>query len=71
MELIRIAGGPCKSEDDDPEPCSSGDCPTVYADDDGSIVVQGYLVERRTPDGEGSVRIPADLLLEAASALGR
>jgi hypothetical protein len=71
MELTLIAGGPCRSEDDDPPPCSTGDCPTVYTDDDGSIVVQGYLVDRQTPDGEGSVRIPADVLLEAASALGR
>lgn len=60
MELTKIADGNCKD----------GDCPTVYRTDRGTIGVQGYLLDRATPDGEALVEIPAELLLEAARALG-
>lgn len=70
MELTRISGT-CSTGDDDDPPCGSGDCPTIYTTETGSIVVQGYLVQHPVPDGEGIVEIPAAVLLEAARALGR
>jgi len=70
MELTLIAST-CSNGDDDDPPCGSGDCPTVYTTETGSIVVQGYLVDREVPEGEGSVEIPAEILLEAARALER
>jgi hypothetical protein len=60
MELSKIADSNCKD----------GDCPIVYRTDRGTIRVQGYLLDRTTPDGEALVEIPAELLLEAARALG-
>lgn len=51
--------------------CGDDDCPTVYTTDHGTIAVQGYLVEHRTPEGEAVVEIPQEMLLEAARALGR
>ncbi|HEY1714075.1 MAG TPA: hypothetical protein VGG07_14305 [Solirubrobacteraceae bacterium] len=58
------------------EECNGGPCPKVFEDADGQIVVQGSLVEdqdvleRTTPAGhERVVRIPRDVLLEAARAL--
>jgi hypothetical protein len=50
--------------------CKDGDCPKVYRTDRGTIGVQGYVLDRATPDGEALVEIPAELLLEAARALG-
>jgi len=47
-----------------------GDCPTVYRTDSGTLAVQGYTLDCPTPDGETLVEIPADLLAEAARALG-
>lgn len=47
--------------------CGGGYCPTVYEDEDGSIYVQGYMVEPNTkarvtlPDGEDVVRISREL----------
>jgi hypothetical protein len=38
--------------------------------DRGTTGVQGYIVDRATPEGEALVEIPAELLLEAARALG-
>lgn len=61
MELTKIAGD---------ANCKDGDCPTVYRTDRGTIGVQGYLLDRATPGGEALVEIPAELLLEAARALG-
>ena len=61
MELTVLASSDCKD----------GDCPTVYRTDRGTIGVQGYMLDRATPDGEALVEIPAELLLEAARALGR
>lgn len=63
MELTRIAGG-------DPN-CRNDDCPTIYTTDRGTIAVQGYTVEWRTPEGESVVEIPEDVLREAFRALGR
>jgi hypothetical protein len=60
VELTKIADSNCKD----------GDCPTVYRTDRGTIGVQGYLLDPATPDGEALVEIPAELLLEAARALG-
>jgi hypothetical protein len=64
MELTRIAP-------DDKSECKSGDCPTVYKTDRGTVAVQGYNVEHPTPEGESVVEIPLEMLLEAARALGR
>ncbi|MFJ7909681.1 hypothetical protein [Kitasatospora sp. NPDC096204] len=63
MKLTRIAGG-------DPD-CRNDDCPTIYTTDRGTIAVQGYTVERQTPEGESVVEIPEDVLWEAFRALGR
>jgi hypothetical protein len=60
VELTKIAGTNCKD----------GDCPTVYRTDRGTIGVQGYRLDRTTPEGEAIVEIPAELLAEAARALG-
>ena len=64
MRLARIAGN-----------CPDGrTCPTVYATDRGTIVVQGYtipaheLTQITLPDGEAAVEIPIELLEEAARA---
>ena len=64
MKLTRIAP-------DDENGCKSGDCPTIYMTDRGTIAVQGYNVEHLTPEGESVVEIPLAMLLEAARALGR
>ena len=61
MQLAKIAGANCKD----------GDCPTVYETDRGTLAVQGYTLNHRTPDGEALVEIPVELLVEAARALGR
>jgi len=55
--------------------CNAGACPTVYADaDDASVLwVQGWESDsehaRDVPAGEAMVRIPRDLLVNAASTL--
>lgn len=63
MSLTRLAGT-----------CSNGiNCPTVYARDDGTVIVQGYTAgaadELDLPAGEAAVAIPRDVLLAAAAAL--
>ncbi|MGB3440433.1 MAG: hypothetical protein WBA97_16930 [Actinophytocola sp.] len=60
MKLTMIAGGDCGRDD----------CPTVFTADTGDIVVQGYVVDKQTPDDEAVVKIPANVLREAARALG-
>lgn len=48
--------------------CFDGTCPTVYATDHGTVVVQGQLVQDSEVvlgEGEGLVEIPAGLLKEA------
>jgi hypothetical protein len=54
--------------------CSGGSCPTIYAGDDGDLLVQGYRTPEThrqvmIPDGEDVVRIPRAVLLEAAARL--
>jgi hypothetical protein len=55
--------------------CNAGACPTVYtdADDTSTLWVQGWEPSpdqiRVLPTGEAMVRIPRDLLVDAASSL--
>lgn len=51
--------------------CGNGGCPTIYQPDDGTLVVQGYLVEGidGLPSGESAVRIPVALLRDAVKIL--
>ena len=47
--------------------CGGGTCPTVYASDRGTLIIQGYPVDPTragltVPDGESLVEIPAELL---------
>lgn len=56
--------------------CRTGACPAVYKTESGDVVVQGYVVPERSamtavPDGEALVRIPSDLILEAARRLAQ
>ncbi|CAN5233181.1 hypothetical protein BH20ACT9_BH20ACT9_12020 [soil metagenome] len=59
MRLTFVSGG-----------CSGGSCPTVYATDRGTYVVQGYTVGSgedaglEVPSGEALVEVPAGLLHE-------
>ncbi|MET7396950.1 hypothetical protein ABZS66_26050 [Dactylosporangium sp. NPDC005572] len=47
--------------------CGGGSCPTVYATDRDTVLVQGNAVTGfAVPDGELLVEIPRDLLIEAA-----
>lgn len=43
----------------------------MYGTDRDTVAVQGYRLDRITPDGEAIVEIPAELLAEAVYALGR
>jgi hypothetical protein len=50
--------------------CNSSSCPTIYQNDSGTLVVQGYVVPAgipgvEVPSGEALVEIPAALLAEA------
>jgi hypothetical protein len=49
--------------------CVDSSCPTIYATDRGTIVVQGSIVEKAADvtlaEGEALVEIPAELLREA------
>ncbi|ADH66730.1 hypothetical protein [Nocardiopsis dassonvillei] len=66
MKLTRIAG----------ECNNRRTCPTVYASDRGTVVVQGYtlaagdLTQITLPEGESAVEIPLSLLKEAARVHG-
>ena len=46
--------------------CQGGTCPTLYATDRGTLVVQGYIVTDaqgvNVPAGETLVEVPAELL---------
>lgn len=70
MDGLRIiAGGTCRSDDDDK--CENGDCPTVYATPEPSMLaIQGYDVTHPTPHGESVVLIPENVLKEAARVRG-
>lgn len=49
------------------ESCGGGTCPTLYATDRGTFVVQGYILDGETlremglPEGEAAVEIPRSL----------
>jgi hypothetical protein len=48
--------------------CEDGECPTLYASDRGTLVVQGSLLMDRPsniPAHEGLVEIPVDLIRKA------
>ena len=66
MKIVRKLAGDCKG----------GDCPTVYATDRGTLVIQGYILapaavrQLTLPGGESAVEVPAELLLEAARRMG-
>jgi len=56
-----------------PDGCSYDNCPGVWEDGD-SVVVRGDLVDQQTTtraDGEGVVRLPAAMVLQAAAKLRR
>jgi hypothetical protein len=56
MKLTRIKGA-----------CRDDTCPTLYATDRGTFVVQGYVVndtDVTLPEGEALVEVPAELLRE-------
>ncbi|MDT3441803.1 MULTISPECIES: hypothetical protein [Pseudofrankia] len=61
MELVPLAA----------TACAAANCPTVFSAADGSLVVQGYVVPAQAdvPAGEARVRIPRELLLQAAREL--
>ncbi|WP_079023676.1 hypothetical protein [Streptomyces odonnellii] len=51
--------------------CDDDDCPNVYRTKSGSFVVQGEVSDAfATPEGEGLVEIPENVLKEAVRALG-
>jgi hypothetical protein len=60
MELTQIARGECRV----------GDCPAIFTTDRGTLAVQGDIIDRKVPDGDGIVEIPMDVLKEAVRALG-
>ena len=50
--------------------CNTGSCPTIYENESGTLLVQGYTVPAEhhgidVPAGEMLVEIPAALLAEA------
>lgn len=58
--------------------CDNGPCPKAFDPEDGTtdVLIQGYNVEpsalaghSSVPPGEGIVRIPREILLQAARAL--
>lgn len=51
--------------------CGENDCPTITCAGNGMVDVQGYHQNGiSTPDGEIIARIPAQLIIDAARALG-
>lgn len=52
--------------------CGENDCPVITCADNDMVDVRGYHQENAdTPEGEIVARIPVQLILEAAKALGR
>lgn len=43
--------------------CRNGNCPTVWATDTGTVIIQGYVA------GDGCVRVPTEILERAATQL--
>lgn len=64
MKLTKIAGS-----------CGRDDCPTIYATDHDTYIVQGYTVtgepDLKLSKGESAVEVPVSLVREVARALGR
>jgi hypothetical protein len=60
MNLTQISGGDCGRDD----------CPTIFSTDRGTLVVQGYVVDKPTPYGEAVVEIPLAVFEDAVRALG-
>ena len=51
--------------------CGENDCPTITCADNDMVDVQGYYqFGTSIPDGETVARIPAQLIIDAARALG-
>jgi hypothetical protein len=54
MELLATAG------------CSGSNCPTVYRQDEDTLVIQGFEAEQlfttKLPDGETAVSVPLALI---------
>lgn len=61
MQLRKLAGT-----------CDEDECPTIFATDRGTVVVQGYTVSTglRLAEDEQAVEIPAELLQRAVEGLG-
>lgn len=58
-----------------PTGCGGGTCPTVYETENGTIVVQGYVVnasdfDLELPPGETAVELPRSLLERTFGAKG-
>lgn len=52
--------------------CRSGDCPAVFDARDGNVAVRGVpRTDIHAGDRELVVTVPAEIILEAARALGR
>lgn len=70
--LRRLTGpGGCVPGPGSGGPCGEGDCPNVYATENGTFVVQGAIFSGfKPPDGESLVEIPEATLREAFHALG-
>ncbi|GAA1983191.1 hypothetical protein GCM10009754_70360 [Amycolatopsis minnesotensis] len=55
--------------------CEGGDCPEIFTNDDGDVVVKGYMIGSgdraaiRFASDEDAVVIPRSLLLRAAHGL--
>jgi hypothetical protein len=47
MELTLIAGGDCGRDD----------CPAIVMTDNGTVAIQGYLLNKKTPADEAVVEI--------------
>lgn len=65
MQLVPVA-----------QTCRAGSCPTIFKTEAGDVVVQGYVVSELPadavlPDGEALVRIPRELVVEAALKLAK
>lgn len=65
MKLTRIGGE-----------CRQGTCPTIYATDRDTYIIQGYIVRDEQalgrldlPRGETAVEVPRDLITRTADAL--
>ncbi len=54
--------------------CDTGACPTIFATDRDTVLIQGYVLPAGTvrmdvPTGEFIVEIPRGLLIEGAAAV--